>query len=919
MNTYGSAPSRILLDTETRITSIDGRLAGELGHGAEDLLEGPFSAIIAPDDLTDVGKDLIDLITGAKVVVTARRQLLRADGETVEVVLSAEPRPSDDGFSGFAVAVLMDADDHTPPVMPDHLRRLSIAAALIDAEGSIVDTNLAWGQLFASPGAVAPGADVHLLVHEDERDLLQARVGEVVRGAATSSRLELRCLADGESFWCRLSLAPFDSSSDHLTITAEDISEQHLTTRVLTANEALFRSLAESSPVGLARLAPDLAITYASPSWRRVTGEDETQPFLDLAAIIHPDDRDDALASCRARIAAGSAEPVVARLNDDDQTTRWASLRLGEVADAEVGLIGYVVTVEEVTDIVTASESQGQLAGVIESTSDLVGIADLRTGNLLYLNAAAQDQFGPLTDEPRHITELYAAGALDFYRDEVYPVLRRGETWSGDLEMVRRDGTTIRVRQTVAVEIGPDGEPERASVLGRDVSDEQQALDELAYKATHDALTGLPNRSLLVDHLELALARSARDRRPVGVLFVDLDRFKIVNDTYGHDAGDELLRDLADRMEAVLRPSDTVARLGGDEFVVLCEDIDGENDALTIAERIRTAIEDSPFRFQGVDLTVGASIGIAISNGGSSREPANLLQRADAAMYRAKNAGRGRTELFDDVRRDRAKRRAEQTDQLAQAIEDGALEVHYQPIVDLQTGRVSGVEALVRWLHPTNGLLGPSEFLPLAIETGMAADLDALVLGRAAADAAAWQERFNGNGPRVHVNVDGTTLVSGRLAEVIDEAVASTGISPEKLCVELSEPFMMANGDEIVDQIADIRGRNVLIAIDDVGTGATQLPRLGRFAVDILKIDGTVTADVLGEGASRPLVAGIVGLAKALGLEVGAECVEDAAAIPVMRELGVTVAQGHVFSAALPAAKAEQLLNLRSTLARADR
>ncbi|MEM7178838.1 MAG: diguanylate cyclase, partial [Pseudomonadota bacterium] len=669
----------------------------------------------------------------------------------------------------------MDADDHTAPVMPDHLRRLSTAAALIDADGGIVDTNLAWGQLFAAPGAVAPGADVHLLVHEDERDLFRTRVGEIVRGAAPSTRLELRCLSDGESFWCRLSLAPFDSSADHLTITAEDISEEHLTTRVLTANEALFRSLAESSPVGLARLAPDLTITYASPSWRRVTGEDEGQPFLNLGSIIHPDDRDDALDTCRARIATGSAEPVVARLKTDGTDTRWASLRLGEVADAEVGLIGYVVTVEEVTEIVTASESQGQLAGVIESTSDLVGIADLRTGSLLYLNAAAQQQFGPLGDEPRHVTELYAEGALDFYRDEVYPVLRRGETWSGDLEMVRRDGSTIRVRQTVAVEIGPDGEPARASVLGRDVSDEQQALDELAYKATHDALTGLPNRSLLVDHLELALARSARDRRPVAVLFVDLDRFKIVNDTYGHDAGDDLLRDLAERMSSVLRPSDTVARLGGDEFVVLCEDIDGENDALTIAERIRSAIEDSPFAFDGDDLTVGASIGIAISNGGSSREPANLLQRADAAMYRAKNAGRGRTELFDDVRRDRAKRRAEQTEQLAKAIEDGDLDVHYQPIVDLHSGRVAGVEALVRWLHPTNGLIGPSEFLPLAVETGMAADLDALVIARAATDATAGAQRWGATRPWVHVTVDVSTLVRGRRATAIDDAVVSTG------------------------------------------------------------------------------------------------------------------------------------------------
>ncbi len=924
MNTYGGAPSRILLDARTRITSIDGTLANELGHGAEDLLEGPFSAIVAPDDLHDVGKDLIAIIDGDKPVVTARRRLVRADGQELEVVLSAEARTTDDDdFAGFSVAVLLDDEDHGPPVMPDHLRRLSVAAALIDADGEIVDTNLAWGQLFASASAVAPGGDAYQLVHEDERDLLRERVGEIARGAVSSTRVELRCLADGVGFWCRMALAPFDNGASHLTVTADDISEEHLTNRVLTANEALFRSLAEASPVGLARLAPDLTITYTSPSWRRVTGETETEPHLDLGAVLHPDDRDEAIATCRARIATASAEPVVARLAETDRSPdavpRWASLRLGEVSDPEVGLIGYVVTAEEVTEIVTASESQGQLAGVIETTTDLVGIADLRSGALLYLNAAAQAAFGPLGEPPRHVTEIYADGALDFYLDEVYPVLRRGETWTGDLEMVRHDGATMRVRQTVAAEVGADGEPQRASVLGRDVSDEQQAMDELAYKATHDALTGLPNRSLLIDHIELALARSARDRRPVGLLFVDLDRFKIVNDTYGHDAGDELLQALAQRMSGVLRPSDTVARLGGDEFVVLCEDIDGENDALTIADRIRDAIEQTPMPFApDAEIRVGASIGIAISNGGTSREPASLLQRADAAMYRAKNAGRGRTELFDDVRRDRAKRRAEQTDQLAQAIEDGALDVHYQPIVDLRSGRVVGVEALVRWLHPTNGLLGPSEFLPLAVQTGMAADLDALVLRRATADAAGWQERLGPSSPRVHVNIDGATLASGRLASALDEATALSGLPAAKICIEVTEPYVMANGDDIIGRIADIRSRDVLIAIDDVGTGATQLPRLGRFAVDILKIDGTLTGGLGSDEASQQLVAAIVGLARPLGLEVGAECVEDAAAIPILRELGVHVAQGHVFSAALPAAKAELLLNLRSTLARAD-
>jgi diguanylate cyclase (GGDEF)-like protein len=499
----------------------------------------------------------------------------------------------------------------------------------------------------------------------------------------------------------------------------------------------------------------------------------------------------------------------------------------------------------------------------------------------------------------------------------VYPVLRRGETWTGEIDMTRSDGSVMRVLQTVVAEVGDDGEPERGSALGRDVSDERQALDELAYQATHDALTGLPNRSLLIDHLELALARSARDNRPVGVLFIDLDRFNMVNDTYGHDTGDKLLRELAQRMESVLRPSDTVARLGGDEFVVLCEDIDGELDALTIADRIRAAIDEEPARIDGIELHVSASIGIALSNGGAGREPDNLLQRADAAMYRAKDAGRGRTELFDDVLRDRTNRRAERADQLEQAIDDGALDVHYQPLVDLHSGRVVGVEALVRWLHPASGLLGPSEFLALAIETGLAPGLDELVLHRACVDAAAWCRELGDRCPAV--NVDGGTLLSGRLAEIVDHALSLTNLAPHKLVLELSEPFLMANGDSTIDGIADIAKRGVKIAIDDVGTGATRLSRLGRFELDVLKIDGSLTNDVVASESARQLIRNVVALGQAMGLQVAAESIEDASAIPVLRDLGVDVAQGHVFSAAIPAAKLEPLLTLRSTLARDDR
>lgn len=914
MDSLGGAPLRMRLDAQTRIETIDPALAAGLGHDPAELVGAPVSSLLDADEIAGFGADLVALVQGDRQDATAARTLRSADGAPVPATLTSQARTSAGVFGGFTVSVTTEEPLAPLDALPAHFRQLTTATALVTNDGTILDTNDGWKALFAD--AIADSTStIGQLVDIDDRPSLDERLEALRRGAASAVRMELRCVAGTGPFWCQLSLATFDGNPDQLTVSAEDISNQHLTNRVLLANESLFRSLAESSPVGLARLAPDLTITYTSPRWREMTGEGPDAPHPDMASLLHPAGSDDALDELRQRMDDGIPTPVVAQLAQTAAGIEWVSLRVGSVSDDELGLVGHVVTMEDVTQLVSVNESQSELAGIVESTSDLVGIADLRTGELVYLNAAAAERFAPDGLDGLTVADLYGPEGVRRYQDEVYPVLRRGDTWTGEFDMRKADGTVIRVLQTVAAEVGDSGEPERASSLGRDVSNERKALDELAYQATHDALTGLPNRSLLIDHLELALARSARDRRPVGVLFVDLDRFKIVNDTHGHDTGDKLLRALADRMATVLRPSDTVARLGGDEFVVLCEDIDGEIDALAIAERIRSAIDSAPVRINGHELEVGASIGIAISNG--NRDADSLLQRADAAMYRAKHAGRGRTELFDDVRRDRARRRNERADELAQAIEDDALDVHYQPLVDLRSGQVVAIEALVRWQHPTHGLFGPSEFLSLAGEIDLIGDLDALVVAKATRDAARWRDQLGASAPALHVNVDGSTLLSGQLGEIVDTALLASKLPAGQLRVEFSEAFLMANGETTLRALSQITGKGVRLAVDDVGLGATRLPRLGSFDADLLKIDGSLTNDLAGEQGQR-LIRSVVGLASALGIGVGAEAVEQAEAVPTLRRLGVQVAQGHIFAAALPADELEPLLTLRSNIARSD-
>ncbi|MFV2039026.1 MAG: EAL domain-containing protein [Acidimicrobiales bacterium] len=916
MDNDGGAPLHILLDASTRISAIHSELASHLGYEASQLLGEPFSVLLDKTEVEGVGKDLVSLVAGDQTIATSRRWLLAADNTPMAAVLSAEARRNQRvGFTGFSIAVVVDQDAATATTLAAHLRHFRGPAAQVNADATLIDTNLGWRRLFDAPGSNADGMNLFDLVYGTDRETLRDRFHGLVEGSLDSLRMEQQCRAETGPFWCRLSLTAVPSQDGYYTVTAEDISTEYLTNRILLANEALFRSLAEASPVGLARLAADLSITYASPSWLRLTGDVEGRPHPDMASTIHPDERERALNELRSRITTGSHDPVRARLAVGKDVARWASLRVASVSDDELGVIGHVITIEDVTDLVNASESQSQLAGIIESTSDLVGIADLRSGQLLYLNSAAQALFAPGGLTPGlDISGLYANEEANRYTDEIYTVLRRGETWSGEITMVRHDGQPLRVIHTVAAEIGADGEPERASVLGRDVTDQREALNELAYKATHDPLTELPNRTLLMDHIELDLARSERDRTPIAVLFIDLDRFKRVNDTYGHDAGDELLRKVAERMSSVLRPSDTVARMGGDEFVVLCEDIDGDVDAVTIAGRVRSAIEDEPISIQGINMQVSASVGIAISNGGSAREADTLLKRADTAMYRAKAAGRARTELFDEVRQDRNERRGEMIGQLQEAIENDSLELHYQPIVDLTTGRVTGVEAFVRWEHPTDGLLHPASFLGLVSESGLDRELDSAVLQQACRDATRWNQQLGAASPQVHVNITGASLISGDLAAMVERCLEATGLTPATLCLEFAESTLMADIDIIGERLGQVRALGVKLAIDDVGTAATVIPRLGSFPLDVLKIDGTLMRELSTNSDARQLVGGVVALGRVLGLTVGAESVEDVAALPILQSLGAAVAQGHVFSPAVPADKVEHLLTLRSKL-----
>jgi diguanylate cyclase (GGDEF)-like protein len=467
--------------------------------------------------------------------------------------------------------------------------------------------------------------------------------------------------------------------------------------------------------------------------------------------------------------------------------------------------------------------------------------------------------------------------------------------------MRTRDGQVLRVWQSMAGELDNRGQLRAVSSVGRDVTERIRQADELAYQATHDPLTDLPNRAMLLEALEEAIATARDHHRLVALLFLDLDRFKVVNDSLGHDAGDELLIEAARRISGVLRPGDIVARLGGDEFVVVCRDVHDAKQASAIALRITTALESTPIVLGTGALSITASVGVALSDG-EAAHPESLLRDADAAMYRAKDLGRARLELFDESMRRHHSGRREVAEELADAIERGHIEVHFQPCVTLQDMRVTSVEALARWNHPDRGLLLPEEFISVAEETGQIVGLGLTVLRVACEHGHAWELTMGADAPRVHVNLSARQLSASNLPELVLGVLDGTGLNPGRLCLEITESVLMDDAASAVNTLWDLKALGVVLAIDDFGTGYSSLSYLRKFPVDVIKVDRSFVDGLGPDPEDSAVVAAIIGLAHTLDLEAVAEGVETVGQVDALRSLGCHGAQGFLFSAPVPAA-----------------
>ena len=662
---------------------------------------------------------------------------------------------------------------------------------------------------------------------------------------------------------------------------------------------APFPDLLDGVPVGVFLTDEDLRLVWANPRVGELTGLPlDAALGRSLPELAGPDGERVEEALQEAWSGHGPALTWF-RSHDADGGQHRVQLRAAVARDAagrSVGLVGSLDDVAAVTQVDDDAETPTTTS--VESNSDAV-FSITADGRVWFLNGTAEDLFGDAEIGEPTLQSLLTSESLRRFETEILDQVEAENAWTGELIVRGRDGNPIYVEVTLRAERDDEGRLREMSGVAHDMTARRRVEAAWEHRAMHDPLTGLPNRALLLDHLDKALARASRDGSYVALLFLDLDRFKLVNDTRGHDVGDDLLCQIAERIGTALRPHDLVARLGGDEFVVLFDGVESESHALAVGRRVTEVIETDPMALASGELSVTISAGIALSHAGTP--PTRLMREADAAMYRAKELGRGRLEVYDDDLRRQVAERVALSDDLNRAIADDAIVLHYQPSVSLRTGQVTGMEALARWNHPTRGPLPPKEFISLAEQTGLIDQLGPLLLRNACRCAQSWQSEV-AQAPRLHVNICGRQLADDQFPAVVRNILAETGLAPHRLCLEIAESDLQGDTDVAVAALRRLKNIGIYLAIDDFGTGVSSLPHLRSFPIDLLKVDQSFIDGLGPDPEDSAIAAAIVSLAHNLEIEAVAEGVEKVEQVSELQALGCDAAQGFLFAKPMPAA-----------------
>ena len=883
-----------------------------VGQAVTNIVPEGFAERLIADDLRSAADALAQQI-GTGIELVARRK----DGTEFPIEIMLSPLQSADG-------ILITAAIRDISVRKAGEERLAHLAALVESshdailskalDGTILSWNRAAERLYGYSAQEIVGRPISLLVppdrpHEVEDLIERLRLGEVVEPFET-----VRVCKSGILIDVSLTTSPIRNADGKLTgasTTARDISARKVA-------EAKYRGLLEAAPDAMVVVDGAGKIVLLNLQTEKQFGYNRDELVGQAVTNIVPEGFAERLIADDLRSAAdalaqqiGTGIELVARRKDGTEFP--IEIMLSPLESAE----GILVTAA-IRDISSRKMMEEALFGEKERaliTLNSIGDAVISTdiaGNISLLNLVAENMTGWSQREAAGrpmagVFRIVAAASRETIPNPMANAIDRHGTMHlpSDCLLIRRDGLEVPIDAAVSPIHDRQGQIAGAVIVFRDVSVAQDTALRMAHSAHHDFLTGLPNRLLLDDRIGQAIAFAPRHTKHIAVLFLDLDGFKHVNDSLGHPVGDRLLQSVARRLVDCVRASDTVSRQGGDEFVVLLSEAAKWVDAAIVARRMLAAVAE-PHSIDQHDLHITASIGVSVyPDDGENAE--TLIKNADTAMYQAKENGRQGYQFFTPAMNARAVERHSVEEGLRRALERQEFVLHYQPKVNLMTGAISGAEALVRWSHPTRGLVPPAQFIPVAEDCGLIVPIDNWVLRRACRQARAWADAGL-PAMTIAVNVSATELRGDHFVEGLSAVLTETGLDPRSLELELTESVLMKNAESAAAILQDLRGRGVQVSVDDFGTGYSSLSYLRKFAVDSLKIDQSFVSQITSAEDDVSIVTAVISMARSLRLRVIAEGVETLEQLAFLRSLGCDEAQGFYFSRPVPALQFAQLL-----------
>jgi len=814
--------------------------------------------------------------------------------DTPATVLLVEGNPAD---AGVIQAALTGADEGSFRV--EWVTRLPDALELVAREGidvALLDLALTDGQgieTFARVVGAASGAPVLVLCAAGEE--------ESGRRAVQSGAQDYFVKDLADLHW--------------LPRTLRYSIDRKATQDALRSSEARFRAMSDASPLGIFVSDPRGGCVYTNAAYQAISGLTLEQNLgTSWSRAIHPEDRRRVFAEWRDAAPAGTRFRTELRFQRRDGSVVWTRVNSAAMLDG-METYGHVHTVEDITErkstervlreaeeALFAEKERAQVT--LNSIGDAVVTTDLQ-GKVTYLNLMAETMTGWSCEEAlgRPLAEVLKLIGGTTRQAGVDPAARamqenRTVGLEADCVLVLRDGSELAIEDSAAPIHNRDGRVAGAVIVFHDVSQSRTVALKMAHLAQHDFLTDLPNRALLTERLSQAIGLARRHRRPVALLFLDLDGFKQINDSLGHAAGDQLLQSVAGRLVASVRGTDTVFRQGGDEFVILLAEIEQPQDAAHVAEKLRAALA-APHRIGGREFNVSLSIGISVYPDDADNADA-LMRNADTAMFHAKASGRDNYQFYNTDMNTRAVRRLLDEGRLYRALDQGELLLHYQPKIDLTSGAMTGAEALIRWSSLDRGLVYPKQFVPIAEACGLIVPIGRWVLREACRQLQAWLDAGLPAVP-VAVNTSALELRHEGFLESVALILKETGLAPRYLELELTESVLMHDAGSSVSVLEALKAMGVRLAIDDFGTGYSSLSYLKRFPIDTLKIDRSFVCDIASDGNDSTIVSAVIAMGRTLGQRVIAEGVETQEQLAFLRTRQCDEGQGFYFSRPLSA------------------